>query len=190
MDFTFDDEQKALQDAVRELATRNAPAEAHGDVPVGPAAHDPLTWSALAEMGLLGLPFGEDLGGAGATTIEVALAATELGKARVVTAYAEALTAAGLIAFGGSDEQCSKLLPDLLDGSSLAVPALAEPGRAWSLEAYDVTASGTGDDVTLTGTKEPAPYADAADKLVVTARVGDRTGLFLVEGAADRKSVV
>lgn len=182
MDFTFDDEQKALQDAVRELASRNAPAEAHGDVPVGPATHDAKVWTALAEMGLLALPFGEDLGGAGASTVEVAIAATELGKARVVTAYAEALTAAGLIAFGGSDEQRAKLLPDLLDGSSLIVPAFAEPGRSWSLEAYDVTASGTGDDVTLTGTKEPVPYADAAEHLIVTARVGEATGLFLVSG--------
>lgn len=184
MDFTFDDEQKALADAVRELAARNAPGEAHGDVPVGPAGHEPKVWSAIAEMGLLALPFGEEIGGAGASTIEVAIAATELGKARVETAYAEALTAAGLIAFGGSDQQRAKLLPDLLDGSSLIVPAFAEPGRAWSLEAYDVTASGSDADVTLTGTKEPVPYADAADKLIVTARVGDRTGLFLVEGAA------
>jgi alkylation response protein AidB-like acyl-CoA dehydrogenase len=184
MDFTFDDEQKALQDAVRELASRNVPAEAHGDVPVGPASHDPKVWTALAEMGLLALPFGEEVGGAGASAVEVAIAATELGKARVVTAYAEALTAAGLIAFGGTDEQRAELLPDLLDGSSLIVPAFAEPGRSWSLEAYDVTASGEGDEVTLTGTKEPVPYADAADKLVVAARVGDRTGLFLVEGAA------
>src|SRR5579875_253301 len=183
MDFTFDHEQKALQDAVRELAARNAPAEAHGDVPVGPATHDVTVWGALAEMGLLALPFGEDVGGADASTVEVAIAATELGKARVVTAYADALTAAGLIAFGGTDEQRSKLLPDLLDGSSLIVPALAEPGRAWSLEAHDVTASGTGSEATLTGTKEPVPYADAADQFVVTARVGDRTGLFLVDGA-------
>lgn len=184
MDFTFDEEQKALQNAVRELASRNAPAEAHGDVPVGPVAHDPKVWSALAEMGLLALPFGEDLGGADASTVEVAIAATELGKARVVTAYAEALTAAGLIAFGGTDEQRKTLLPNLLDGSSLIVPAFAEPGRSWSLEAYDVTASGSEGDVTLTGTKEAVPYAEAADKLIVTARVGDRTGLFLVDGAA------
>ncbi|MFC6705355.1 acyl-CoA dehydrogenase family protein [Flexivirga alba] len=183
MDFTFDDEQKALQGAVRELASRHAPAEAHGDVAVGPGSHDPAVWTAIAEMGLIALPFGEDVGGAGATTVEVALAAMELGKARVVTAYADALAAAGLIAFGGSDEQRAKLLPDLLEGSSLIVPAFAEPGRAWSLEAYDVTASGTDGDVTLTGTKEPVPYADAADHLIVTARVGDRTGLFLVSGA-------
>jgi len=182
MDFTFDDEQKALQGAVRELASRHAPTEAHGDVPVGPGAHDPAVWTAIAEMGLIALPFGEDVGGAGASTVEVALAAMELGKARVVTAYAEALTAAALIAFGGTDEQRAKLLPDLLDGSSLIVPAFAEPGRAWSLQAYDVTASEADGQVTLTGTKEPVPYADAADHVIVTARMGDRTGLFLVGG--------
>ena len=204
MDFTFDDEQKALQDAVRELAARNAAAEADGDVPVGPAKHDAKVWRALAEMGLLALPFGENVGGADASAVEVAIAAAELGRARLATAYAAALTAAGLIAFGGTDEQRSKLLPDLLDGGSLIVPALAEPGRAWSLEAHDVTASGTGagsprsirgseaeeklrgvqgGDVTLTGTKEPVPYADDADLLLVSARVGERTGLFVVDGA-------
>ncbi|RNI21606.1 acyl-CoA dehydrogenase family protein [Flexivirga caeni] len=183
MDFTIDDDQKALQDAVHELAARHAPAEAHGDVPVGPAAHDPKTWAAIAEMGLLALPFGEDVGGAGASTVEVALAATELGKARVVTAYADALTAAGLIAHGGTAAQRDDLLPGLLDGSVLIVPGLAEPGRSWSLEAYDVTASGAAGEVTLSGAKEPVPYADAADKLVVTARAGDRTGLYLVDAA-------
>lgn len=183
MDFTFDDEQKALQGAVRELASRHAPAETPGDVPVGPAAHDPAVWSAIAEMGLIALPFAEEVGGAGASPVEVAIAAAELGRARMVTAYADGLTAAALIAFGGTDEQRAKLLPDLLDGSTLIVPAFAEPGRAWSLQAYDVTASGTEGDVTLTGTKEPVPYADAADRLVVTARVGEETGLFLVSDA-------
>jgi hypothetical protein len=181
MDFTFDDEQKALQDAVRELASRHAPAETHGDVPVGPAEHDPKVWAALAEMGLLALPFDEEIGGAGASTVEVAVAATELGRGRIASAYAEALTAAALISFAGNETQRSGLLPDILDGTSLVVPAFAEPGRAWSLEAYDVTASGAEGDVTLSGTKEPVPFADAADQLVVTARVGERTGLFLVD---------
>ncbi|NNG38984.1 acyl-CoA dehydrogenase [Flexivirga sp. ID2601S] len=183
MDFTYDDEQKALQQAVRDLAGRNAPVEQQGDQPVGPAKHDPKVWSALAEMGLIALPFAEELGGADASAVEVAIASAELGRARVATAYAEALVAAQAIALAGDDQQRKELLPPLLEGESLVVPALSEPGRAWSLDAYDVTASGSDGDVTLTGTKEPVPFADAAERFVVSARVGDKTGLFVVEAS-------
>lgn len=180
MDFTFDDEQRALRDAVRDLAGRHTPASSGGDVPVGPGRHDEAVWSAIADMGLLGLAFGEDVGGAGASTVELSVAATELGRGRVLSAYAETTVAAELINRAGAADQKAKFLPDLLDGSSLIVPALAEPSRAWSLAASDVTAEGEGDSVVLTGTKEPVPYADAATHLVVTARAGDRTGIYLV----------
>ena len=176
MDFSIDSEQKALRDAVRELATRHAPQHGEGDVPVGPAPHDAATWSALAEMGALGLPFAEEAGGLGASAVEASLVATELGRAGVQTAYADALVAGSVLAAAGSD-----LLGSLVEGSALVVPTLAEPGRAWSLTSSAVQASGSGDSWKLTGTKGPVPYADAATHLVVPAAVDGGLGLFLVE---------
>lgn len=180
MDFTFDDEQKALQHAVRDLASRHTLDSVGGDVPVGPGTFDQKVWSALAEMGLLALPFEEDLGGAGATAIEVAIAAAELGRARLLTPYAEELVAARIIADAGSDAQQESLLPGIFEGDSLVLPALNEPGRAWSTQAYDVVATGEGDQVTLTGTKEPVSYAAAAEHFVVTARSDEGTRVYLV----------
>ncbi|KNX36475.1 acyl-CoA dehydrogenase family protein [Luteipulveratus halotolerans] len=176
MDFSIDSEQKALRDAVRELAARRAPQHGEGDVPVGPAPHDPDTWSALAEVGALGLPFAEDAGGLGASAVEVSLVATELGHAGVQTAYADALVAGSVLAAASSD-----LLSSLVDGSALVVPALAEPGRGWSLASSSVHASGSGDSWTLTGSKGPVPYADAATHLVVPAAADGGLALFLVE---------
>ena len=61
MDFTFDSEQNDLREAVRGLLDR-----AYGDgeqrrrVTGTDPGFEEKTWSRLAEMGLLGLPFAED----------------------------------------------------------------------------------------------------------------------------------
>ena len=67
MDFTYDDEQNALRDAVRGLLTK-----AYGDfeqrrqTTKADPGFSEKTWTQMAEMGLLGLPFSEDDGGVGA----------------------------------------------------------------------------------------------------------------------------
>ena len=55
MDFTLTTEQKALRDAVRDMLGSREVADR-----VGRPALDRELWSALAEMGLLGLPFDTD----------------------------------------------------------------------------------------------------------------------------------
>ncbi|NHN55100.1 acyl-CoA dehydrogenase [Calidifontibacter sp. DB0510] len=173
MDFTIDDEQRALRDAVRDMASRFAPPEERDKVPTGPRAHDAKAWTALAEMGLLGLPFAEDAGGMDATAVEVVLAAAELGKARVQTAYGEALVAASLLAAAGDQKA---LLEKVIDGSALVLPAFAEPMRAWAPHDPSVTASGG----SLSGVKAPVPIAEV-DAVLVTACEGDQTGVYLVD---------
>lgn len=185
MDFTIDSEQKALRDAARELAGRHTPdLGGSGDAPVGPAAHDADLWSALAELGALGLPFPEEAGGFGASAVEVSLVATELGRAGVQSAYPEAITAGWILSHsaGGND-----LLEQLVSGEQLVVTAFAEPGRAWAPFDPTVTASAQGQDWTLSGTKAPVLFGDAADAAVVTASVDGKPALFLVPTPGGRR---
>lgn len=155
MDFTFTNEQDALRDAVREMAQRNATTSVPGD-PV----HDPALWSAMASTGLLGLPFAEDVGGMGAGPVEVMIAAAELGRAGLRTAYADAVVAGTIIA-AGSPQQAGDYLPSISDGSTLVLPALLRAGShtpdAQGLEVNDDR---------LTGSREPVPYAAAATHVV------------------------
>lgn len=179
MDFTIDDEQKALRDATRELVTRHAPQHGEGgEVPVGPAPHDPGTWSALAAMGALGLPFSEETGGFGASTVEVSLVATELGRAGLQTAYADALAAGQVLARAGQHD----LLEQLIGGETLVLAAFAEPGREWSPLEPASTANRSGDAWTVTGTVGPIARLDAAASVVVAAQTPDGVALFLIEG--------
>lgn len=177
MDFTIDDEQKALRDATRELATRHAPRHGEGgDVPVGPAPHDSATWNALAEMGALGLPFPEEVGGFGAGAVEVSLVATELGRAGLQSAYAEALAAGQVLARTDQPE----LLERLIGGDALVLAGFAEPGRAWAPSAPTVTATRDGERWLVSGTVGPVPRLAAASHVVISAQTPDGIGLFLV----------
>jgi alkylation response protein AidB-like acyl-CoA dehydrogenase len=85
----------------------------------------------MAELGLFGLPFPEEYGGAGADFLTLCLAIEEI--ARVDSSLALTLEAAvGLGAMPvyrfGSEEQKQKWLPQLAAGDALAGFGLTEPG--------------------------------------------------------------
>lgn len=169
MDFTLDDEQRALQGAVREMAGRLVPQAISGEAPVGPQPLDAKAWQAVAQMGLLGLPFGEDLGGMGAGPTEVVLAAAELGAARLAVPYADALAAAAMLV-ASEDGAAHSLLSEVIDGSAVVLTALAELGLAWDPEHPCATAARDGDTWKVTGTKIGTADLTGAAAVVTTAQ--------------------
>jgi alkylation response protein AidB-like acyl-CoA dehydrogenase len=186
VNFDYDSEQSDLREAVRGLLARAyADSEARRAVVTADPGFDEKTWSRLAEMGLLGLPFAEDDGGMGAGPVEVAIVAEEIGRVLAPEPFIETVVlAGGLVAAVGTPEQRSELLAGISEGTTIAVFAHAEPGTRWSATAAGVTATRDGDEWTLTGVKEPVPSGARADVLVVSAVVDGGTGLFLVEGDA------
>jgi alkylation response protein AidB-like acyl-CoA dehydrogenase len=195
MDFTYDDEQKALREAVRGLVgksysdfenRRRAVAEDPG--------FDESLWARLAEMGVLGLPFDEAYGGMGAGPVEVAIVAEEIGRVLAPEPFLTSVVlAGGVVALAGTDEQKESVLGAVASGETLLAFAHDEPGSRWSSSASAVTATGSGTEWTLSGVKEPVPHGARADQLVVSAALpdgspegpgGPGTGLFLVAGDA------
>jgi alkylation response protein AidB-like acyl-CoA dehydrogenase len=195
MDFTYDEEQLALRDAVRGLVgkfysdfenRRRTVAEEPG--------FDELLWTRLAEMGVLGLPFAEQYGGVGAGPIEVGIVAQELGRVLAPEPFLTSVVlAGGVVAAAGTEEQKSSVLEALACGDSMLAFAHAEPGTRYTASATVVTAAHSGDlspgagatGWTLTGVKEPVPHGARADRLVVSAALAEGgTGLFLVAGDA------
>lgn len=178
MDFTYDDEQRALRSAVREMAARLAP-ETTGDVPVGPQPVDRTAWQALAEMGLLGLPIAEDAGGMGAGLVEVAIAAAELGAARLALPYADALTANVILAGAGHSS-----LEGAVEGSTLVLTAFGEPGSVWDPDRPQAIGRKDGDAWSVTGHKLGTTDLTGVDAVVTVAHCPDEgcTCVFLVDG--------
>lgn len=189
MDFTHDEEQQALRDAVRGLVGK---AYADFENRRRAAATDPgfdrALWARMAEMGLLGLPFGEDDGGVGAGPIEVAIVAEEIGRVLAPEPYlASVVWAGGLVDRVGDSAQRREILGGLAAGKLLVMPALAEPDRRWSDSAGSVIAVLDEGGWRVSGVKEPVLHGAEADLLVVSAALSDGrgTGLFLVDGTAD-----
>ena len=186
MNFDYDSEQNDLREAVRGLLARAySDSEQRRGVVKADPGFDEKTWSRLAEMGLLGLPFAEDDGGMGAGPVEVAIVAEEIGRVLAPEPFIETVVlAGGLVSAVGTAEQRAEILGGISEGSTIAVFAHAEPRTRWAATAREVTATQSGDGWTLTGVKEPVPSGARADLLVVSAVVDGGTGLYLVQGDA------
>ncbi len=185
MDFTHDEEQLALRDAVRGLlAKAYADYEQRRRTVATDPGFDESLWGRLAEMGILGLPFDEADGGTGAGPVEVALVAEEFGRVLAPEPFLTSVVlAGGLVAAAGSAEQRAEVLGAVSSGSSVLAFAHTEPGGRWSASASSVTATAD-DGWVLNGTKASVPHGVRADLLVVSAAVDGGTGLFLVDPSA------
>lgn len=188
MDFTLDEEQQALREAVRGLVgSRYSDFENRRRTVASEPGFDEDLWQKLAGMGVLGLPFSEADGGMGAGPVEVGIVAEELGRVLAPEPFLAAVVlAGGLVAEVGSPEQRSTLLSALAGGESVLSFAHAEPGSRWESSASAVTATQTGAGWSLSGSKEPVPHGARADTLIVSAALPEGgTGLFVVAGDAD-----
>jgi alkylation response protein AidB-like acyl-CoA dehydrogenase len=187
VEFSYDDEQNGLREAVSALLARAyADSEQRRKVVATDPGFDERTWAQLAEMGVLGLPFAESDGGMGAGPVEVSIVAEEIGRVLAPEPYVEAVVlAGGLVADLGTDVQRSEVLGALAEGSLVPAFAHAEIGTRWEPSARAVTATQDGGTWRLTGAKEPVPNGARADLLVVSAAVDGGTRLFLVQGGAE-----
>jgi alkylation response protein AidB-like acyl-CoA dehydrogenase len=78
LDFNYDSDQQALRKAVNAMLARAYGQNQRRTVVAADPGFDGKTWVRLAEMGVLGLPFAEEDGGADAGPVDVAIAAEEM----------------------------------------------------------------------------------------------------------------
>src|ERR671926_1157836 len=84
----------------------------------------------LGELGLMGIPFPEEYGGAGADTLAYTLAVEELTRVDssvAITMCAHTSLGTQPIHLFGSEEQKQRLMPDLAAGRKLGAFGLTEP---------------------------------------------------------------
>ncbi len=128
MDFTLNEEQTAIRDTCREFAQQEIrplaeEMDATGEFPYALIRK-------MGELGLLGLPFSEEYGGAGADFLSYCLAIEEVSRGDVsVGITMEAHTSLGATPFYlfGSQEQKERFLLPLATGEKLWAFGLTEP---------------------------------------------------------------
>jgi alkylation response protein AidB-like acyl-CoA dehydrogenase len=187
VDLELTDEQKLLADTVNTLLDKRYDANARQRLLESDDGWSRDMWRRYAELGLLGLPFDEQYGGAGMGADELAVVMECFGRALILEPYlATVVLGGGLVAAAGSPEQKQALLPGVAAGETLLAFACTEPSSRWSLTDIECAATLAGESWTVAGQKIAVLGGDAADHFVVTARTPDgKLGLFLVDGNAD-----
>src|SRR3984893_11649218 len=185
--FGLTEEQKQLQSAVRafaegEIAPHVSEWDEKSEFP-----HEVV--KKLGEMGLLGVIFPEELGGAGMGYVEYVLAIEELsrvdGSVGIIVAAHNSLCT-NHIMLGGNDEQRKRWIPKLASGQWLGAWGLTEPGSGSDAAGARTTAVRKGDCWVLNGSKTfitNGGHANCAVVLAVTDREKGTKGIsaFVVE---------
>ncbi|MDN3518794.1 acyl-CoA dehydrogenase [Aquisalimonas lutea] len=196
MDFSLTDEQRMLQDTVERLVQDQYGFEQRRGYMQAEGGFTREMWNQFAELGLLGVPFAEELGGFGGGPVETMLVMEAFGKGLVLEPYvASVVTTGQLIADAGSDAQKSAVLEPLVSGELILAFAHGEPDNRYSNTQVATRAERSGSGYTLHGHKTVVLHGDSADRLVVSARTSGDTGdasgvsLFLVDAGAPGVSV-
>jgi pimeloyl-CoA dehydrogenase small subunit len=188
MDFDLTDEQRLLKDSVDRLIADQYQFEQRRKYLTDPNGFSSAVWNQYAEIGLLGLPFEETLGGFGGGAIETGLVMEAFGRGLVLEPYfATIILGGGLLRRAGSAAQRGAMVPRITAGKLKLAFAHIERHSRYDLSDVTTTARKAGRSWVLDGTKSIVLHGDCADKLLVTARTAgaqrDRSGvgLFLVD---------
>jgi alkylation response protein AidB-like acyl-CoA dehydrogenase len=195
MEFELNEEQQQIKQTIREFA----------EAELGPhvqewdeSQHFPFELRPkFAELGILGVLFPEEYGGAGMGYIEYATIIEEL--ARVDPSIGLAIAAhnslcAGHIFVGGSDEQKKKYLTPLARGEHFGAWGLTEPSSGSDAGSMRTTASRRNGGWVINGSKNfitNATFAETTVALAITDRTAGTHGIsaFVVERGAKGFSV-
>ncbi|HEX3899663.1 MAG TPA: acyl-CoA dehydrogenase family protein [Mycobacteriales bacterium] len=181
MDFDFNDDQKALRDAVRDalagLVDAHGLLEMAGDGGLMPDA----LWDRIADLGWPGLLVPEEHGGLGLGLVDMTVVCEEMGRVPLPGPYFSSAVFATLAARRlGADD----LLADLASGAKRGAVAVEEmAGAGDPLAAVQTRATKAGDGWSLDGLKPTVPDGATADWIIVIARDTDGLAAYLVEGA-------
>ena len=153
MNFQLDEKRLALQAAIREFAQNEL---LPGVIERDEASQFPLEqYKKLGELGYAGLPYPEELGGAGGDYLDYAITIEEISKvdASLGIAYSIGLSAYVGSILNGTDEQIKAWTPDVIKGKCLGSFALTEPNAGSDAGGCVTTAVKKGDKYVINGLK-------------------------------------
>lgn len=133
----------------------------------------------MADLGLMGLPFPEEYGGAGADTISFAIVTEELSKACASTGitYSAHISLGGapLYLFGSEDQKQKYLVP-ICTGESFGAFGLTEPNAGSDAGGTRTSAIKKDGEYIINGNKCYITNASYAKHLALTAITGEKDG--------------
>jgi alkylation response protein AidB-like acyl-CoA dehydrogenase len=189
-EFAFTPEQQQLRTAVRKFCAENFDEAVVRRLMESEVRFDPAVWRRLgSELGVLGMSVAESDGGVGGSLVDQAVAVEEFGAALACgPLFGTVYLAIPALVAAPAGQTRDELLAALVEGERTAAFAIEDAAGAFHAERITCTASGSGADVTLTGTVDHVVDGDAADALLVAANGSDGLGLYVVDAAAAQRT--
>ncbi|MGB3259816.1 acyl-CoA dehydrogenase [Paenisporosarcina sp.] len=177
MNFDLSQEHQMIRKTMKEFADKVvAPGAIERD---RTKAFPKEIFKQLADMGMMGLPFSEEYGGAGADTISFAIVTEELSRACASTGitYSAHISLGGApLNLFGTEEQKHKYLTPICTGESFGAFGLTEPNAGSDAGGTQTRAVEDGDDFVINGSKVYITNASYAKHLAITAITGEVDG--------------
>ena len=177
MDFRLTKEQLLVRKMVREFAENEVKPLA---AEIDEEERFPMeTVQKMAKLGMMGIYFPKEYGGAGGDALSYAITVEELAKvcgttAVIVSAHTSLCCAP--IFEHGTEEQKMKYLPDLCSGRKIGAFGLTEPNAGTDASGQQTTAVLDGDHYVLNGSKCFITNGSVADVFVVFAMTDPKMG--------------
>ncbi len=177
-------EHRELADVARIFLQDQDAIGQHRAVLDAPVEEMPPLWKGLAALGWLGLHLPESCGGSGYGLTELAVVLEEMGRAAAPGPFLPTVIVSALIAELASEEERSRLLPGLADGTVVAGLGLAgslrrsggtidgDAGVVMAASVAGLLGLRSGDDVVVVPRHHGAVSVSAAPSLDRGRRVG------------------
>jgi alkylation response protein AidB-like acyl-CoA dehydrogenase len=194
MEFNYSEEQLALQDTLQRFISRDYDFDKRRKFSASSLGFSAEAWSQYAELGLLSLPFPEELGGLGGTAVDVMLVMEQFGQGLLLEPYLSTVVmCGGLIRDAAPDSMKQTLLPQITAGTAKLSLAAYESAGRYELSYVACKAEESGGSWRLSGRKTVVLDGASADYFLISARSGgratDRDGISLFLVPRDAKGL-
>ncbi len=178
MDFTYDDEQLALQEVARTALERECGPDVVRQLADDAEGITPALWNMLVELGWTGLLVPEEYGGSGVGLLEMCVVLEEMGRRPLPGPFFSSAVAATLAARAlGATE----LLADLASGARRGTVALGEQGHGEPLDTVRTRARRKAAQWVVSGEKPIVVDGHTADWVIVVAGSEEGVRSYLLE---------
>ncbi|TKJ31170.1 MAG: acyl-CoA dehydrogenase [Chloroflexi bacterium B3_Chlor] len=171
MDFQLSEEQRMIREMVRDFAENEimpiaSEIDREGRFPFE-------TFKKMGDLGIMGLPWPEEYGGAGADTVCYAIAVEEISRAcgsHGISYAAHISLGSSPIYLFGSEEQKRKYLTPLARGEAIGALGLTEPEAGSDAGSTKTTAVLDGNEWVINGAKSLITNGPLAETVITVAK--------------------
>jgi alkylation response protein AidB-like acyl-CoA dehydrogenase len=173
MDFSLNEESRMLRSNAAKFMKEKCPSSVVKNILREERGFSEALWKEMADLGWMGLIYGEPYGGSGGDFFDLFLLFEEMGRAVLPSPFYCSAVFAGLLVNEAGDEAVKKeYLPGIIEGKKILTVGLRDEQGVYDYlnPALEAKEAGEGS-YRINGTRLLIPYAHVADEVVVCAEV-------------------